>query len=147
MKKTLITNICLVALSAMVLVFLALPVVTGFSGYECFQLLGYLGGMDFGLALFYVSPLIILISATVTLVASVLGLLVNLNVLKNEKLLKVARMVNLIAAAILGLFGVLAFVLLLANGGSPAVGIILVLISCVAATVCAVLEKVWTKKQ
>lgn len=146
MKKTMITNICLVALSVLAMVFLALPIAGRTTGYDCFQLLGYLGEMNFGSMLLFLSPLFILIASIALLVFSVLTLLVNLNVIKNEKLLKVARVINLVAGIVMGAFAVLAFILLLVEGGSPAVGIILLLLAGIAAAVVAILEKVWSKK-
>lgn len=146
MKKTMITNICLVALSVLAMIFLALPIAGGISGYDCLQLLGYLGEMDFGFALFYIAPLFILIASIALLVFSVLTLLINLNVIKNEKLLKVARIINLVAGIVIGVFAVLAFIILLVKGGSPAAGLILTLIAGIAAAVVAILEKVWSKQ-
>ncbi len=146
MKKTMITNICLVALSVLAMIFLALPMAGKMSGYDCFQFLGYLGEMDFGFALFYIAPLFILLASIALLVFSVLTLLINLNVIKNEKLLKVARIINLVAGIVIGVFAVLAFILLLVKGGSPAVGIILTLIAGIAAAVVAILEKRWSKE-
>lgn len=146
MKKTMITNICLVALSVLAMIFLALPMANRASGYDCFQFLGYLGEMDFGYALFHIAPLFILLASIALLVFSVLTLLINLNVIKNEKLLKVARIINLVAGIVIGVFAVLAFILLLIKGGSPAVGLILTLIAGVAAAVVAILEKVWSKQ-
>lgn len=142
MKKTLITKICLVALGALALVFLALPAMgnewVSISGYDCFQYLSYLNGAGFGAILFYISPIFILIAAILLVVAAVLKLV--------NKCEKLANVLTLVSALVLGLFAVLMLVGLLIEGGSPAAGMILTLIVGVAAVVVAFLDRAWGKK-
>lgn len=138
MKKTTISNICLLALGTLALVFLAIPAVAGISGYDCFQFLSYLGGAGFGAILFYVSPIFILIAAALLVVAEILKLL--------NKGEKVAKVLAFVSAIVLGVFAVLMFVGLLVEGGSPAVGMILTLITGVAALVVAFLDRAWSKE-
>lgn len=146
-NKSLITNICIALLSALVIGFLALPYVEGISGYNCFDFLPYLSeGVDFDVALVYIAPLFMLIASAITLIFSVLGLLGDLNVIKSEKLLKIARLVNMIAAIVLVVFTLLAFILIFVLGSTPAYGLIINLVLTIVVVVAAVLNFVWSRK-
>jgi len=145
-NKSLITNICLTALSVLVVVFLALPYVDVLSGYDCFQGLQFLGHVPVDIALIYIAPLFMMLAAVITLIFSVLGLLGDLNVIKSAKLLKAARVVNLVAAIILAVFTLLAFILAFVVGASPAVGLILNLVFAIAILVGVILNRVWNRK-
>ena len=145
-NKSLILNIALVAVSALVLVFLALPYCIDANGYEFLEGIKYVGEMDFSSALIYVTPLILLISSILLLASSVLGLLGSVKVIKSEKLAKVIKIVNIVLTGIIAFFAVVAFIILLVKDFvSPQVGIILNLIVGVAALVASILDLVWKK--
>ena len=145
-NKSLITNISLALLSVLVIAFLALPYVTPLSGYDCFEGLQFLGDVPADIALIYIAPLFILLAAVVTLIFSVLGLLGDLNVVKSAKLLKAARVINLVAAIILAVFVLLGFILAFVVGAEPGVGLILNLVFALVILAGTVLNRVWNRK-
>lgn len=148
MKKSLITKIVLVAASALALVFLALPYISGISGFDFFKSfgeVGYIFKRDFMLGVLFLTPLFVLLATLVLLVFSVLALLGELNVLKNEKFLKVAAKINFIASIVLCAFIALAFLLILIKDAGLGVGCVLILLLAAAALVTTILDKKWNK--
>lgn len=144
-NKSLISNICLSAASVLILVFLALPFVGNVAGYNYLQAIKYIGGANIEIALIYIAPLFIMIASIVLLVFSILNILGNVNVIKSEKLLKASRIINLVAAIILTVFAVLAFVLIFALGATPAYGLIINVVLSIVALVASILTFVWKK--
>jgi len=148
-NKNLIANICLASIGVLALIFLALPHLGGLfaiSGYNCFEFLSSLGMMDFRTAIIYIAPLVILIAGLVILAFSALNILGNLNIIKSETLLKVSRILNLIASIVLTLFAVLAFVFIITYEASLGAGLIINLVLGVVAIVGSALVLVWNKK-
>lgn len=145
-NKSLITNSCLIGLSTLVLIFLALPAVFSLSGYNCLEGLGYIGGAYVTETLVYISPLFMLLGAIVLLAFSIIALLGNVNVIKNDKFLKAARIINLVATCVIALFAFIAFICLLVEGATPGIGLILNLIFSIGAVACASLTVAWDKK-
>lgn len=145
-NKSLISNICLISLSVLVLIFLALPLIGGISGYQMLEALGYIGGAEFALVLVYIAPLFMLLASIVLLAFSIVNLLGTLNVIKSEKLLKISRIINLVAGIVLALFALVAFIIIFVEGGTPAYGLILNVIFAIAAIVFVSLELKWAKK-
>ena len=129
MKKTLITKIALVVASALSLVFLALAYVEGVSGYDLLSNVNAAFQFgDFATILIYLAPLFILIAAIVLFIFSILALLGELNVIKNEKLLKVSAKINFIVCIVLCAVALVGFVVALIKGYEVSVGSILLLI-------------------
>lgn len=148
MKKSLITKIVLVAASVLSIIFLALPFVSEISGYDMFpalEIIGELFGADFAFGLVYIAPLFILIGSIVMLVFSVLALLGEVNVIKNEKLVKVSETINFIVSIVLCALAALVAILILVKGASLGAGLILILLLAVAALVATILDKKWRK--
>lgn len=145
-NKSLITNICLSVISVLVFVFLALPFIGKISGYDLLQTLEYLGHMDAGVALVYIAPLFMIIASALVLVFSVLNILGDVKVIKNKTLLKVSRIVSLVATIILAVFALLAFIFILANEATPAYALIVCLVLGLVALACSILTSVWSKK-
>ena len=147
-NKYLITNICITALSVLIVAFLALPFVGNMSGYDAFNFLQYLGRMnDFVLAFIYVTPLLMLILGVVIVACSVVGILGNTNVIKSEKLLKVVRLVKLVAASVLAFVTFLTFIFIFVKEASPAFWYIINFIFSLAILAGSILELVWTRKK
>ena len=146
MKKSLIANICLTAVSALLLVFLALPFVEGISGYKLFEGLQLIGYMPFEYKLLYLSPVLTLVFAIIALAFAVVNLLGDLNVIKSEKFLKVARIIMVVVAAILAVVALVTVIIVAVNGFAPAVGLILILIATAAAVAGSVLQLIWNRK-
>lgn len=149
MKKSLITKIILVAASVLSLIFLALPFMPEASGFDFLQVLQIIGdafGADFLVAIYYLAPLLILIASVVLIVFSILALLGELNVIKNEKLLNVSAKINFIVSIVLCVVAAVAFVLALIKSIGIGVGLILILVIAVAALVSTILEKKWSKE-
>lgn len=147
MKKTLITKIALIAASALSLIFLALAYVEGVSGYDLLSNISAAFQFgDFATILIYLAPLLILIASIILLVFSVLALLGELNVIKNEKLLKVSARINFIVSIVLCAVALVGFVVVLVKGFEISIGCILLLILAVAALVSTILEKKWSRK-
>ena len=144
--KSLIVNILLAVLCLMMIIFLALPMVGKMTGFDTFQTLSYLKYMGAGVAFIYVAPLFIMLASIVLLVFSVLNILGDVKVLKCEKFLKVSRIVALVASVIVALFALLAVIFIVAEGASPAVGLILNLIFAFATVAGTSLVLVWGKK-
>lgn len=148
MKKSLVTKIILVAASVLSIAFLALPILPGISGYDLFpalQIIGELFGADFAIGLVYIAPVLILIAALVLLVFSVLALLGEVNVIKNEKLVRVSARINFIVSIVLCAIAALTALLILIKGAGLGAGLILIVLLAVAALVATILDKKWRK--
>lgn len=145
-NKSFIANICLSAFSVLAIVFLALPYFGAASGFDTFKMLSYVTNMDFGEAMVFVAPLMMMIASILVLVFSVLNLLGNTKVLKSEKLLKVSRIIALVASIVLVLFALAGFVILLVYGTTPAYGLIINLVLAIATVVGTALVVAWKNK-
>lgn len=144
-KKSLITNICLASLGVLTLVFLALPYM-GVSGYDTLSVLGLLGGADVAEAMIFIAPLFFLLAAITVIAFATVGILCDTSVIKSEKLLKAARIVNLVASIVFVAFALAAFMICIILAGTITVGIILNLIAAIGATVVASLAFAWGRK-
>ena len=145
-NKSLIMSIVTAAAGLLGLVFLALPFVPRTSGYNFFELLQYVGEMPFDYALLYLAPLFMFITSLLLLGFGIVNILGATKVIKNEKFVKVSKIIALVAASVFVLFAVFAFIWLIVKGNSIGAGLVLLLVVALAALVASILDLVWRKK-
>ena len=149
-NKKMFTNIALIGLSVLAIIFLALPYVggalTSISGYNCFDALKFVGNMEFKLAVVYITPLVVLIASLLILISSVLKSLADSKVIKCKSLPKVLKVINVIASIVFVISAIVAFICALILKVKLGVGIILILVIAILSIITSILNAKWSKK-
>ena len=142
-NKSLIMSIVSAAAGLLGLVFLALPFVPEVSGYDTFKLFELLGQapISFVDKIIYFIPLFVLIMSIILIGFGIVNILGALKIVKSEKFLKISKIIVFVVACIFVAFVLFTFIYALIKNWGIAAGLILLLVTGIAALVASILDK------